>query len=78
MTIESAIHKATLFYTMIGTKVINNKKGKVKVITRITAFKKDKNEWDVAVFFETKYRLDTTKPDCYLSKFIKEYEIISS
>ena len=77
MTLESAIHKATLFYSMVGTKVKNNKKGKVKVVTRITAFKKDANEWDVAVFFEAKYRANTTKPDCYLSKFIKEYEVVS-
>jgi hypothetical protein len=76
MTLESAIHKATLFYTLVGGKVKNTKKGKIKVVTRITAYKKDKNDWDVAVFFETKYRLDANKPDCFLSKFIKDYDII--
>lgn len=78
MTLDSAIHKATLFYSMVGAKVKNNKKTKVKTVTRITAFKKDVNEWDVAVFFEAKYKANTTKPDCFLSKFIKEYEIISA
>ncbi len=77
MTLESAIYKATMFYSMVGAKVKNNKKGKVKVVTRITAFKNDQDEWDVAIFFEAKYRKDTVKPDCFLSKFIKEYDIIS-
>jgi len=76
MTLESAMYKATLFYSMVGAKVRNNKKGKIKVVTRITAFKKDADEWDVAVFFETKYRTNTVKPDCFLSKFIKEYEVV--
>ena len=77
MTLDSAIQKATLFYSLIGAKVMHDKKKKVKIITRITAYKKELNKWDVAVFFDPNNKKEFDKPDCFLSKFIKEYEIIS-
>ena len=77
MTLEHAISKATLFYDMIGMKVKNTKKNKIKVVSRVTAYKKDVDSWDVAIFFKTKYRIETGKPDCYLWKFLRDYEVIS-
>jgi len=77
MTLDSAILKSTLFYTMIGAKVKNNKNGKIRIVMRITAYRIDKDEWDVAVFFEPKYKIDANKPSCFLSKFIKQYEVVS-
>ena len=76
MTLEHAIHKATGFYDLIGKKVKHIKKGKVKVVSRITAFKKDTGIWDVAVFFESKYKgVYTLKPSCFIDKFVKDYEV---
>lgn|GEM_PF-1276556 len=76
MTLEHAIHKATGFYDLIGKKVKHIKKGKVKVVSRITAFKKDTGTWDVAVFFESKYKgVYTLKPNCFIDKFVKDYDI---
>ena len=77
MTLDSAILKATIYHTMIGAKVKNNKSGKTRVVIRITAYRKELDEWDIAVFFEPKHRINTNKPDCFLSKFITEYETIS-
>ena len=75
MTLDYAIHKATTFYDLIGKKVKHAKKGKIKVVSRITAFKKDTGVWDVAVFFESKYNgVYTLKPNCFIDKFTKEYE----
>ena len=74
MTLEHAIHKATTFYDLIGKTVKNTKKGKTKVVSRITAYKKDTGTWDVAVFFESKYKgVYTLKPSCFIDKFEKEY-----
>ena len=77
MTLDSAILKATLFHAMIGAKVKNNKNGKIRIVMRITAYRKELDEWDVAVFFEPKHKINTDKPNCFLSKFIKEYEVVS-
>jgi len=78
MTLEHAIHKATGFYDLIGKKVKHIKKGKVKVISRITAFKKDTGTWDVAVFFESKHKgVYTLKPNCFIDKFVKDYDVNS-
>jgi hypothetical protein len=79
MTLEHAIHKATGFYDLIGRKVKHTKKGKIKVVSRITAYKKDTGTWDVAIFFESKYKgVYTLKPDCFLDKFTKDYEAVSA
>jgi hypothetical protein len=78
MTLEHAIYKATELYDLIGKKVKHIKKGKTKLVSRITAYKKDTGIWDVAIFFESKYKgVYTLKPNCFLDKFIKEYESIS-
>jgi hypothetical protein len=76
MTLEHAIHKATGFYDLVGKKVKHIKKGKLKVISRITAYKKDTGTWDVAIFFESKYKsVYTLKPNCFIDKFVKDYEV---
>ena len=77
MTLDSAIHNATLFYSLIGAKTKKVKSGKIKVVMRITAYRKELNEWDVAVFFESKYRKNGGEPDCFLSDFIEKYEVIN-
>jgi hypothetical protein len=79
MTLEHTIHKATGFYDLIGKKVKHIKKGKVKVVSRITAYKKDTGTWDVAIFFESKYKgVYSLKPNCFIDKFTKDYEVIST
>lgn len=76
MTLEHAIHKATAFYDLIGKKVKHLKKGNVKVVSRITAYKKETDIWDVAVFFESKYTgIYTLKPNCFIDKLIKDYDV---
>ena len=76
MTLEHAIHKAAAFYDLIGKKVKHIKKGKIKVISRITAYKRETGIWDVAVFFETKYKgVYTLKPNCFIDKFVKDYDV---
>ena len=76
MTLEHAIHKATGFYDLVGKKVKHIKKGKLKVISRITAYKKDTGTLDVAIFFESKYKgVYTLKPNCFIDKFVKDYEV---
>ena len=76
MTLDYAIHRAAAFYDLIGKEVKRAKNGKIKVVSRITAFKKDTGVWDVAVFFESKYKgIYTLKPNCFLDKFINDYEM---
>jgi hypothetical protein len=78
MTIEKAISKATLYFDLIGKEVKHIKKRKAKKVSRITAYKKKDDNWDVAVFFVKKQNSITTKPDTFLDKFLEKYEIISS
>jgi hypothetical protein len=78
MTLEQAIKKATLYFDVIGKEVKHLKKGKIRKVSRITAFKRDTGTWDVAVFFDSKFKgVYTLKPNCYLSDFLIKYEVIS-
>ncbi len=76
MTLEKAINKATLYFGVIGKEVKHAKKGKIKKVSRITAYKKKDDKWDVAVFFVRKQKNDTTKPDFFLDAFLEKYEVI--
>ena len=78
MTLEHAIFKATALYNLIGKKVKHNKKGNVKVVSRITAFRTETDMWDVAIFFENKNKgVYSAKPNCFLDKFTKDYEVLA-
>ena len=77
MTLDSAIHNATLFYSMIGARARKIKSGKVKIVFRITAYRKQLDEWDVAIFFKAKNRQGADEPDCFLTDFIEKYEVIT-
>ena len=78
MTLEKAMDKASEYFDKIGTEVKRRKKDKTKVISRITAYQRKENKWDVAVFFVRKRKNETVKPDCFLDKFLEKYELISS
>jgi hypothetical protein len=79
MTLEQAIKKATLYFDVIGKEVKHLKKGKIRKVGRITAFKRDTGTWDVAVFFDSKFKgVYTLKPNCYLREFLEKYEVIST
>ncbi len=79
MTLDQAMNKATLYFDIIGKEVKHLKKGKIKRVSRITAFKRDTGDWDIAVFFESKYKgVYTLKPNCYLREFLEKYEVIST
>ena len=78
MTLTYAIHKASTFYELIGKNVKHIKNGKLKKISRITAYKKEENDWDVAVFFEGKNQaMYSQKPNCFIDQFLKEYFVPS-
>ena len=74
MTLDEAIYKATLFYGLAGTKVISKRKKKIKKISRITAYRRDNNEWDVAIFFERTITLRSINPNCFLKDFLEKYD----
>jgi hypothetical protein len=84
MTLEQAIKKATLYFDVIGKEVKHLKKGKIRKVSRITAFKIETEvqtvggTWDVAIFFETNIiGVHISTPHCYLREFLKKYEVIS-
>jgi hypothetical protein len=78
MTVEKAMDKATLYFDIIGKEVRHIKKDKTKKVSRVTAYKKKDDKWDVAVFFVRKQKNDATKPDYFLDKFLEKYEVISA
>jgi hypothetical protein len=77
MTLDKAMDKAALYFDVIGKEVKHLKKGKTKRVSRITAYKKKDDKWDVAVFFVRKQKNDTVKPDTFLDQFLEKYEVIS-
>ena len=76
MTLDEAIYKATLLYGLTGTEVISKRKKKIKKISRITAYRKDNNTWDVAIFFERAITLRSINPNCFLKDFLEKYDQI--
>ena len=79
MNSENAFNKATLYFNLIGKKVKHLKKDKVKVVSRITAYQKKEDKWDVAVFFVRKTnKKNKAEPDCFLDKFEENYQVIDS
>jgi hypothetical protein len=76
MTLDNAAHKAALLFTMVGAKAIKIKNGKIKIISRVTAFKIKDGQWDIAIFFQHKNKTDIHTPDCFLSDFAREYQVV--
>lgn len=75
MTLDEAIYRATLHCGLIGIKVVSKKKQKIKTVTRVTAYRKDNNSWDVAIFFTKKIWRNTGTPNCFLQEFVRKYDI---
>ncbi|HXD94751.1 MAG TPA: hypothetical protein VNX01_16205 [Bacteroidia bacterium] len=76
MTLDSAQQKAAQLFSLVGRKTKKFKNDKIEVISRVTAFKKTVEDWDVAIFFVHKQKANINKPDCFLADFTEKYEIV--
>jgi len=76
MTLDNAQQKASELFSLVGRKTKKIKSDKIEVISRVTAFKRENGDWDIALFFVHKQKANINKPDCFLADFTEKYEIV--